>query len=176
VDDFKNHLQSFIDILNAEAERLEKDNLIPSGVNEPWRYSDKPMDCELPHQPLRAYLNAGKFTVEAESCVQHNNLTGAWTALAKAQNSFLYPMSASGKKAMRKERAKKAGRAGKLDYFRKRAEAIAIDLIISGRYKAGKKAGNLASDVVKKMAIEHLHPDVRSVRIWIKNLTTVKKI
>lgn len=153
-------LSEFISVLNAECDVLKKSGFMPTSIDEPWRYYSAPLDDEHSHELLRAVIEAGRFTVEAETFVLTGDEAGAWRSLAKAQGALLKSLSSHGK-AMAKKIGNSTGGKSKFDNVHYMVFCIADDLLAAGHKERG---------LARKVA------DELNKRGYPKNENQVKKI
>lgn len=104
-------IQAFIEVLNAECEVLKKAGLMPPSVEEPWRYPSAPLDDEHTHEHLRAVLEAGRCTVQAEQHLIAGEELLAWQSLSAAQQALLNHLSTLGRAAAKRMGQSKGGSA-----------------------------------------------------------------
>jgi hypothetical protein len=159
-------VEEFIAVLNAECDFLKKNGLMPKLVTEPWRYYSEPLCDENDFQLLRAVINAGQFTVEAESLAIAGDEVGAWGSLAKAQNALLKSLSRCGKKVA-KEFGNSTGGKSKGDDVYFKIFILADDLLASGHPERG-----LAGKIAKKLSdqgYEKTENQIRRIRMKQKH-------
>lgn len=141
-------LAGFISDLNAACENLQKKDLMPPLVKEPWRYYSPPLDDEHEFQPLRSVLEAGRFTVEAEFLFKIGDDSTALEKLERARQLLNKSQSKEGK-AESKKRGNAAGGRSKVEGAHYEIFRIADDLLAEGadeRGLAGKVSRRLMSE------------------------------
>ena len=121
-------ITEFIAVLDAECDVLKTKGQMLVSVSNPWRYYSPPLDDEREYEHLRSVLEAGRLTVEAESCAKAGDEAGAWCALAKAQQALLKSLSAKGRRIAKNSGHAKGGKS-RNDKLRYQVFCIADDLL-----------------------------------------------
>jgi len=154
-------IDEFISILNAECEWLKNNDYMQKHIEEGWRSYSLPLCGEPDDDHFQAVFEAGKYTVEAESCLQDGCEDGAWRALAKAQAALLRSLSQKGKAVAKKEGQKRGGRA--------RGSDLEVFCMIEDFLLSGEKKRGLARKVVDKLlANKGIVKTERQVNVIIK--------
>lgn len=168
-------LNQFIKILNAECDKLKKLQQMQPHMKEPWRYYSPSLDQDIEndYQPLRAVINAGKFTIEAEKLVNAGKKNDAWKQLCLAQSALLKALSTNGK-----AKAKKIGNSlgGKADGEKTREAIfnIADDILSSDPIIASHpKWRGLTSKVANKLSEKGIDKTDNHIRRILKELKPI---
>lgn len=156
-------LEEFISILNAECDVLKKNRLMPKSEDEPWRYYSYPLDDEHEFEHLRSIIEAGKYTVQAEQCVEAGDELGACHTLIKAQQSLLKSLSVMGKSKAKKLGNAKGGET-KGESIHYEIFCIADDLLAAGHNKRG-----LAAKIAKKLNEKGIEKNENRINNILKN-------
>lgn len=154
-------LDEFISVLNAECDVLKKKGLMPKSEDEPWRYYSPPLDDEYEFEHLRAVLEAGKYTLEAEKCCDNGNDIGLYQYLVKAQQKLLNFLSTQGKSNIKKLGNSKGG-SSKNDTVHNEIISIAEELLLSGHEMRGL-AAKIAKIYSNKTGIDKDENRIRDI-------------
>lgn len=159
-------ITEFIAVLDAECDLLKAEEQMLVSVAQPWRYHSDPLDDEPEHDLFWCVLEAGKWTVEAETCAGEGDETGAWRALAKAQQALLKSLSTKGRRIAKKAGNAKGGKR-RNEGVRYKIFCIADDLLASDQKWRGLAARvavelskldeNKSETVIRKILKEQKH-------------------
>lgn len=164
MDDLKKVFNDFIKLLAAECDILKKNGQIATTIKDPWRFYSPPLDDENSFELLRAVIEAGKFTVEAETLLACGDENGAWRSLAIAQSTLLQSLSSHGKLQLKKIGNSLGGKSisdesDESYYF---IFCIADDLISKGNNERGL-AAKISHQLQKKYGIDKDENKVREI-------------
>jgi len=165
MDELHEDLHEFINILNAECDVLKKEYPLMRSIEEPWRLYSSPLDDESKHDHLRAVLEAGRWTVAAESSKE------PLVELFKAQQALLRGITTYGKELRRKHYQSLGGQKGHDEKLREKIFYMADELLESGHEQRG-----LAAEISRRLSAEGIDKREDSVREIIKTLQKMEKL
>lgn len=164
MDDLKKVFNDFIKLLDAQCDVLKKNGQMVTSVKDPWRFYSPALDDENSFELLRAVIDAGRLTVEAETLIACGDETGAWRSLSLAQSTLLQSLSTYGKLKLKKIGNSLGGKSisNEADESYYYIFCIADDLISKGNNERGL-AAKISKQLQEKYGIDKDENKVREI-------------